>query len=111
MAVVLVNEKVTKEDIKNASEEYGEYIKVDIDIKTGAMTIGGEWHADGKKVLLESGSRQSDIWGGGINLRDNSIDYNSMINVRPKMDNNSQEILDREIRDKFSEILKDKFSL
>ena len=111
MAVVLVNEKVTKEDIKNASEEYGEYIKVDIDIKTGAMTIGGEWHADGEKVLLESGSRQSDIWGGEINLRDNSIDYNSMINVRPGVDNNSQEILDREIRDKFSEILKDKFSL
>ena len=111
MAVVLIKDKVSSEDLKIAQEEYGKYIKVDIDIKTGLMTIGGEWHADGEKVLLDNESKQDDIWGGGINLADNSIDYNSMINIKPDQDNNSQEILDKETRGEFARILQDKFGL
>ena len=111
MAVVLIKDKVIKVDLKKAQEEYGDYVKVDIDVKTGLMTIGGQWHSDGEKILLKNGSEQSDVWGGGINLVDNSVDYNSMINIKPNMDNNSQEILDKNIRDKFAEILMKKFNL
>ncbi len=111
MAVVLIKDIVSQENLVKAQEEYGEYVKVDIDLVTELMTIGGEWHADGEKVLLKNGSKQGDIWGGGVNLGDNSIDYNSMINIKPDLDNNSQEILDKETRDKFSEILKRKFKI
>ncbi len=64
--MVLIKDKVTSEDIVKASEEYGDFVKVDIDIRTSLMTIGGEWHADGEKVLLKNGSKQEDVWGGGI---------------------------------------------
>lgn len=110
MAVVLVKEKVTKEDIKKASEEYGDFIKVDIDIKTGLMTIGGEWHADGEKVLIKNGSRQEDIWGGGIDFITKAISYTSLINIRPKS-NPNQAILDMQVRERFEVILKQKFDL
>ena len=111
MAVVLIKDQVNGEDLKIAQEEYGDFIKINIDIETGLMTIGGEWHADGEKVLLENGSKQIDIWGGGINMIDKSIDFNSLINIRPGQDNNSQEILDKKVREKFAKVLKKKFNL
>ena len=111
MAVVLIKEKVTKDDLTKAGEDYGDYIKIDIDIETKAMTIGGEWHSDGEKILLENGSKQKDIWGGGINMSNRTIDFNSLINTKPKQDNNSQEILDKNIRKEFGEIVKLKFNL
>ena len=111
MAVVLIKGKVTKEDIKKAQEEYGEYIKIDVDIESGLMTIGGEWHADGEKVLLKNGSKQEDVWGGGIDMGSKEIDFNSLINTKPKQENNSQEILDIKIRGEFEKVVKDKFDL
>ena len=111
MAVVLVGSKVTQEDIQIAGEEYGEYIKVVIDLEAGDMAIGGEWHADAEKVLVEKGSRQENIWGGGIDIKTKNIETIALINLRPKVDNNSQEILDNEKRNKFIEIVKNKFRI
>jgi len=37
--VILVGEKVSEEHIKSAAEDYfGEYIKIVVDVETGAMT-------------------------------------------------------------------------
>ncbi len=110
MAVALIGEKVTKKDIKKASQEYGDFIKVGIDIKTGLMTIGGEWHADGEKILIQNGSQQKDIWGGGVNLKSKIVSYTSLINIRPDI-NPSQVIMDNKIRMRFEEILKEKFDI
>lgn len=111
MAVVLIKDKVSAEDIKKASEEHGDYIKIEVDVRNGLMAIGGEWHADGEKVLLENGSQQADVWGGGLVQSSGQIDFNSLINTKPKQGNMSQEILDKEIRDKFSTAVKSKFGL
>lgn len=110
MAVVFIKDKVSKKDIEKASEEYGDFIKVDIDIRTKMMTIGGEWHSDGEKVLLENGSQQENIWGGGVDLESGVITYTSMINIRPE-NNPSQSILDVKVREEFERILKQKFNL
>ncbi|MBU2592690.1 hypothetical protein KKD61_04500 [Patescibacteria group bacterium] len=92
MTAVKVADRVTPEDIKKAKKDYGGYIKVVVNITTGEMVIGGQWHADGEKILLESG-RQQDIWGGGIDLKNNKIDLIALINLRPGFGNDSQEIL------------------
>lgn len=110
MALVVVKERVTESDIKKAAEDYGEYIKITADIGKGVIAIGGEWHADGEKVLLENGSRQSDIWGGGIDLNTKKIDVSSLINIKPGI-NESMEILDVKNRDRFIQILKEKFKI
>lgn len=109
--VILLTDKATSEQIKLAAEDYfGEYIKIVVDIETGTMTIGGEWHADGERELLNIGSKQANLWGGGLRLANKQIDFNSLINTRPGF-NNSQEILDPEIRDKFEKLVKERFNL
>ena len=111
MAVVLIKGKVTPQDLMLASEDYGEYIKIVVDVVTGDAAIGGEWHADGEKILLEKGSRQKNIWGGGIDLKTRNIETVALINLRPRVGNNSQEILDKKIRKKFVSVVKKKFAI
>lgn len=111
MGIVLVKEKVSDNDVKIASEEYGEYIKIVIDIEKKKMAIGGQWHADAEKVLIRDGSLQKNIWGGGIRLKNKSIETVALINLRPKDKNPSQEILDSQTREKFFRIVKNKFKL
>lgn len=111
MVAIKIRETVTKKDLKKACEEYGDFVKIVIDIVTGATVIGGEWHADAEEMLLNSGSRQDDIWGGSIDLATERIDTIAIINIRPRLGNDSQEILDQKVRQKFVEVVKKKFGL
>ena len=52
---------------------------------------------DGEQLLLKDGSRQEDLWGAGLDLETNEMDFDSMINLRP-VQNTSREILDQKIR-------------
>ncbi len=108
MSVVIVGDKVTEANLASARLDYGDYIKFVVDIDTWKLAIGGEWHADAEKVLLDDGSRQDNLWGGGVNLISHEIDFKSLINMRPNF-NNSQEVFDERIRHKMSEIVRIKF--
>lgn len=110
MAVVKIEERVTKEDLKRAREEYGDFIKVVVDINKRVMVIGGEWHADAEKMLLDSGSQQENIWGGSVDLTTRTIDVIALINIRPRQGNDSQEILDLKVKEKFIQIVEEKFN-
>ena len=111
MSVVLIENRVTKADLQKAGEDYGKFIKIVVDVKNNLVAIGGEWHVDGEKILLERGSQQQDLWGGGIDTETKNIETIALINLRSNQDNNSQVILDRNIRDKFVKIVKEKFGL
>ena len=67
---------------------------------------GAERHVDEKKALLNDGAKQAELWGGGIDLETNEIDYNSIINLRPNQDNPSRDILDKKIREEFAKIVR-----
>lgn len=110
MAVVIIENKVTPEQLVLAQEEYGEYIKVVVDIERNVLAAGGEWHADAEKVLLEEGSRQENLWGGGVNLIKKKVDFVSLINMRPVL-SNSQEVMNQEIRDKMEIVMRRVFGL
>lgn len=105
MSVVVLKNKVTSEELLLAKEDYGEYIKFVVDIGNNYLAAGGEWHSDAEKTLLEQGSRQADLWGGGIDLESGNIDYISLINTRPNL-NNSQEVSDMAIREKMFLVVK-----
>jgi hypothetical protein len=108
--VVLVKDKISEADLEKAREDYGDFIKIVIDVSSGMMTIGGEWHADGEKLIVEKGGRQRDIWGGGIDLTTHKIDTLALINVKPEV-NSSQEILDPKVRELFISLVKVKFDV
>lgn len=103
--IVYEGEEITKEDLEKAREDYETYIKITIDIERKVIALGGEYHADAEKLLLENGSKQSDIWGGGVNLESRNFETNAIVNLRSGR-NNSTDILDGETREKFLELAK-----
>lgn len=94
----------TKEEIEKLKERFQIYIKTVIDLESKICIAGMAMHYDGEKVLIEEGSKQNNIWGGGIDLLNNKIDFNSFINIRPNDNNDSNEILDSKIRDEYKKL-------
>lgn len=103
--IIILSKPATDEDVKKALEHYEDYIKVTIDIEQETVSIGGEYHYDSEQILLARGSKQDNIWGGGLKISTKTIRTNAMINLRTNR-NASAEILDAEIREKFISILK-----
>ncbi|OGK18707.1 hypothetical protein A3D80_01260 [Candidatus Roizmanbacteria bacterium RIFCSPHIGHO2_02_FULL_40_13b] len=56
----------SKEELEKVKEQFGVYIKTVIDIKQKVCSAGCDRHFDSEKILLEQGSSQEDLWGGGF---------------------------------------------
>jgi hypothetical protein len=96
----------TKEEILKLREQFDSYIKTVIDIEKRICSAGCDRHFESEKMLLDQGSKQEDLWGGGIDLETKTIDNNSFINIRPKQGNTSNEIQDSKVRTVFEETTK-----
>lgn len=96
----------TKEEIENLRDMFDIYIKTVIDIKKKICSAGCDRHFDSEKILLNQGSKQENIWGGGIDLETKTIDFNSMINIRPQQKNTSNEIQDSIKREQYERLTK-----
>lgn len=103
--LLLIRQRATKEEIKQMAEDFEGYIKVVVDINQEILTGGGKRHFEGEQTLLEKGSKQGDLWGGGIDLKTGAMDFDSMINIRPNQNNYSREVLSPEVRKKMEEII------
>lgn len=86
----------------------GPMVKAVVDVSRGIIAIDAELHADLEQFLLSDGSKQENLWG--INLypeeTDDFIEYDSMINIRPRQDNRSREVESPEIRTEIAEVVK-----
>lgn len=96
----------TKGEIGKLKEQFDVYIKTVIDIKKKVCSAGADRHFESEKILLEQGSKQSDLWGGGIDLNTKIISFDSFINIRPVDRNTSNEIQDPKIREEFESLTK-----
>ena len=109
MPIHVVRDAVTLHELRSrAREQFGEMVKAVVDVEQGIMAIGGELHADEEAILLDQGSRQSDLWG--INLYPDSagaerVEFDSMINVRPGQGNRSRTVEDPARRERIQEIV------
>jgi hypothetical protein len=92
-----------------AEKMYGTLVKADVDVAKGALLVDMEMHADGEAYLLENGSSQVDVWG--INLQPDKfgtsdfIEFDSMINIRPRQNNPSRDVMDEMIRKQIRDIV------
>ena|SRR5436190_22840665 len=106
----LVDKNITRAELKKMSESFsGGLVKAVVDIKKEIMVIDAPMHADEEKKLLDLGSKQDDLWG--INLYpdltdDDFIEFDSMINVRPRLNNFSRGIEDEKLQQKIIAIVK-----
>ena len=69
--VITKSEPYTKEEIEKLRETFDSYIKTVIDINKKVCSAGCDRHFESEQILLEQGSEQSDIWGGGIDMDSN----------------------------------------
>lgn len=108
--IITKSEPFTKGEITNLQEQFGTYVKTVIDIKMKVCSAGPDRHFECEKILLDRGSKQSNLWGGGIDVGSKTIDYNSFINIRPNDNNNSNEIQSETIRNVYKELTEYFFS-
>ncbi|MBQ3431028.1 hypothetical protein IJG20_02940 [Candidatus Saccharibacteria bacterium] len=84
-------------------------VKAVVDVEREIIGLDAEMHADIERALLERGSSQDALWG--INLwfdetGDNFIEFDSMINVRPRQNNRSRDVEDEKTREKIKQVVK-----
>ncbi len=107
--MILIDKKITLTDLKKMSSRmFGGLVKAVVDIKRKMMVVDGAMHADEEKFLLDDGSKQDDLWG--INLYPelsgkDFIEFDSIINIRPRLNNFSRSVDSKEIRKKIIEIV------
>ena len=93
------------EEIKKMASDFEGYIKLVVDTEQEILSGGGERHFEGEQALLKEGSKQENLWGGGLDWETKEIDYNSIVNLRPSVGNPSRDILSKEIREKFKKVI------
>jgi Protein of unknown function (DUF5674) len=106
--IVIVEKRIEPAELTRLVGLYFEgMVKYVVDVERKVAAVGGELHADAEHLLLESGSRQEDLWGANYypgQDPEDCIEYTSLINIRPAQGNRSMLIADPEIRERVREI-------
>ena len=102
----IIDKPIKKNDLLNSDAVFaGPMVKAVVDINQNIVAIDAEMHADLEQFLLSNGSTQDDLWG--INLwpedENSLVEFDSIINIRPRQNNSSRGVEDPEIRAKVIE--------
>lgn len=109
MDIRIVTDHITRDELRvMASQRYGDLVKAVVDVDAATMAVGGELHADEEAVMLEHESIQNNLWG--INLYpekegEDFIEFDSMINIRPQLNNMSRSVESPELQEKIRRIV------
>lgn len=103
MKIVREQEKISVAELtKMAEKMFGKLLKAVVDIEQEIMVVDASMHVDEEELLLEKGSEQNNLWGINIYPMDvsveNWIEFDSMINIRPALGNNSRNIDNEQLR-------------
>ena len=96
--IFLLKEHATPVQIQDMLLQYESMIKIVVDIRRRILAGGGEMHADCESVLLEDGSEQDDLWGANWYPNEQRIEFESLINIRPRLGNRNILIQDENLR-------------
>jgi hypothetical protein len=110
MATLLVSGPISLQQLRDVGDElFGDMVKAVVDIEKEVMAIGAELHSDEEAFLLERNSRQENLWG--INLytdrtMPDMVEFDSMINIRPRQNNRSRGVEDPALRERIIGIVR-----
>ena len=102
--ILILDRKATAEELQQAKEVYKDYIKTVIDIEKNILAVGGEYHVDCEEVLIKSGSKLENLFGGGYRISTEEVEYMAMSNFKPNMGKVTYEIMDENVRKKLKEL-------
>ena len=86
-----------------AANCYGDMIKAVADVDKNLVAVDAELHSDLERLLLEQGSDQESLWGFNIYPEaddEDYIEYDSLINIRPRQNNRGRDVENPEIQKK-----------
>jgi len=87
---------ITTEELKEiARNNFGSLVKAVVDVEKKLIAIDAELHSDLEALLIANNSKQENLWG--INLYpdiedDDFLEFDSMINIRPRQGNKSRSV-------------------
>ena len=108
MGIEIISNVVSRNSLRTiAAGQFGDFVKAVVDVERGIMAIGGDLQADEQALLLDAGSELQYLWG--INLypdlpKDQWVEFDSMINVRPTAGNRSRSVESPSVREKILSI-------
>lgn len=101
--VVVLEQRIEPVVLRRLVERFEDMVKYVVDVERGVIAIGGEMHSDAEQVLLDAGSRQSDLWGANYypgRGRADCIEFTALINIRPAAGNRGMELQDQTLRER-----------
>ncbi len=104
----VISESIGIDKVKElAHNYYGDMVKAVADIDKGVIAIDAELHADLERALLIDGSAQEALWGYNIYPEadeEDFIEFDSLINIRPRQGNRGRGVEDEVVRDAIIEL-------
>lgn len=102
--MIILEKPVTRAELIELAENfYGDMVKGVVDVDKELLALDAELHSDLEGLLLGEGSLQEALWG--INLYpeaddEDFLEFDSLINIRPRQGNRSRYVENEEIREK-----------
>ncbi len=96
--IVLLTKKIDPSLLSDLTAQiFNSFVKVVADVDREILAVGGEMHADAEQLLLEDGSKQSNLWGANFypyEPKESRLEFTSFINIRPRDGNTSMIVED-----------------
>lgn len=94
--------------VKMQEHFFGDMVKGVVDVDRKLVALDAELHSDLESLLLSDGSEQENLWG--INLYpelegEDFLEFDSLINIRPRQGNRSRDVEDETIRKQIIDII------
>ena len=107
--MIILEKPITKEELSELAENfYGDMIKGVVDVEQEFLALDAELHSDLEGMLLREGSQQDALWGINLYLEadeEDFLEFDSLINIRPRQGNRSRDVENKEIREKIRAIV------
>ncbi len=100
--MLILQQEISANDLNQmAAKGFGDMVKAVVDIERGLLAVDAQLHSDLEALLLQNGSKQTNLWG--INLYpeisgDDFVEYDSMINLRPSAGNRTRGVESETVR-------------
>ena len=90
MNIHILREKATSLQIQEMLTAFPDMrmIKIVVDIENEILAGGSGMHYECEQLLLEEGSAQENLWGANWYPDEQSVEFESLINIRPRQNRN-----------------------
>jgi len=107
----VVKESIAVSELQEMAERFsGDFVKAVVDIEKKIMAVDAELHMDLLELLMQNeASEPKNIWGINIypgKTREEFIEFNSMVNIKPGLGNKTRGVDNPEIQERIMQIVK-----